>query len=141
MATGVTNVGFQTPSAAAAVPAAVPAGSVSGVPQAPQPVLPPGGNAAPPAGQVLPAARAAEATPQIVQLQAAVDGVNRFLRDNQRQILFQVDTKSGQTIVTIVNPATGELIRQIPSAEVLAAASNLQQAGLPMAGLFIDERA
>jgi flagellar protein FlaG len=104
-------------------------------------VLPPGGNTAPPAGDALPAARAAAALPQMVQLQAAVDGVNRFLRDNQRQILFQVDTKSGQTIVTIVNPATGELIRQIPSAEVLAAASNLQQAGLPMAGLFIDERA
>ena len=142
MATGVTNIGFPTPTAVAAVPAAASAGSVSPLPAgaaAPVPSAPPGGNPAPPAGDALPAAQAA--TPQLVQLQAAVDGVNRFLRDNQRQILFQVDVKSGQTVVTIVNPATGELIRQIPSAEVLAAATNLQQAGLPMAGLFIDERA
>ncbi|HUO95031.1 MAG TPA: flagellar protein FlaG [Steroidobacteraceae bacterium] len=139
MANGVNNVGSPTPNAVAAVHPAAPAGSVAPVPAGP--LLPVGGKPAPQAGDPLPAARAAEAAPQLIQLQAAVDGVNRFLRDTQRQILFQVNMKSGQTVVTIVNPATGEVIRQIPSADVLAAAQNLQQAGMPLAGLFIDQRA
>jgi uncharacterized FlaG/YvyC family protein len=99
-----------------------------------------GGNPSPPGGEPLPAAHAA-AQPQLMQLQAAVDGVNRFLRDSQRAMVFQIDLKSGRETVTIVNPATGEVIRQIPSAQVMAAASTLQQAGLPMAGLLVDERA
>ncbi|HUO81179.1 MAG TPA: flagellar protein FlaG [Steroidobacteraceae bacterium] len=109
-------------------------------PVPPVPAVGQGGNPSPPAGEILPA-HAAAAQGGIIALQAAVDGVNRFLRDSQRQIVFQVDLKSGQEVVTIVNPATGEVIRQIPSAQVLAAASNLQQAGMPMAGLFVDERA
>ena len=146
MANGLSSIGFGTPTAAPAIPAAT-AGSVPSQPVgAVQPVgaasaVVPGGNSGPPAGESLPAARAAAAEPQLVQLQAAVDGVNKFLRDNQRQVLFQVDLKSGQTRVTIVNPATGEVIRQIPSAEILSTAANLQQAGLPLAGLFINERA
>jgi flagellar protein FlaG len=147
MASGVSISGFGTPTAAVPVAAAVPVGSWPGrpvgavQPAAPVPAVAHGGNSNPPSGEPLPAAQAAAAEAQVIQLQAAVDGVNKFLRDNQRQILFQVDTNGGQTRVTIVNPATGEVIRQIPSVEILTAAANLQQAGLPMAGLFIDERA
>jgi uncharacterized FlaG/YvyC family protein len=104
------------------------------------PPLGQGGNGSPPAGQPAPQAAAVPVT-DILHLQAAVDGVNRFLRDSQRQFLFQIDVKSGKQTLTIVNPATGEVIRQIPSADVLAAAANLQQAGMPMTGLFIDEHA
>jgi flagellar protein FlaG len=102
-----------------------------------------GGNSSPAAGDALPAhaSAAQNAQAELIQLQAAVEGINRFLRDSQRQMLFQVDLKSGKETLTIVNPATGEVIRQIPSAQVLAAAANLQQAGMPMTGLFIDERA
>jgi uncharacterized FlaG/YvyC family protein len=147
MANGLSNIGFGTPNAAApAIPVAG-AGSVPGLPvgavrpATPVPLVAHGGNSNPPAGEGLPVGHAANAEPQLVQLQAAVEGVNKFLRDNQRQMLFQVDIKGGQTRVTIVNPATGEVIRQIPSAEVMSTANNLQQAGLPLAGLFIDERA
>jgi uncharacterized FlaG/YvyC family protein len=147
MASGVTSIGFGTPTGAAPViPAAatggVPAQSAAAVqPAAAVAVVGQGGNSGPPRGETLPVAHPAAPEPQLVQLQAAVDGVNRFLRDNQRQILFEVDLKGGNARVTIVNPATGEVIRQIPSADILAAAANLQQAGLPLAGLFIDARA
>ena len=146
MASGVNTVGFGVPVAATPATGSGPSAS-AGAPVHPvQPVQPAaavghGGNPSPPSGEPLPAAHAAAAEPQLMQLQAAVDGVNRFLRDSQRAMVFQIDFKSGRATVTIVNPATGDVIRQIPSAQVLAAASTLQQAGLPMAGLFVDERA
>jgi hypothetical protein len=146
MANGVTNVSSGLPVTVSTVPGTPPSGN--GPAQAVKPVaetapLPPigqGGNASPPAGDGLPGHDAA-APPTLGQLTAAVEGINRFLRDTQRQFVFQVDLKSGKETLTIVNPATGEVIRQIPSAQVLDAAANLQQAGMPMAGMFIDERA
>jgi flagellar protein FlaG len=146
MANGVTTVGFGVPVAVSSATGAPPSGSSTDGPVHPvQPATPAaavgqGGNAAPPAGEPLPA-HAPAVQSQLIQLQAAVEGINRFLRDSQRQLLFQIDLKSGKETLTIVNPATGEVIRQIPSAQVLAAAANLQQAGMPLTGLFIDERA
>ena len=99
-----------------------------------------GGNRQPAGGDSLPA-QAASSQPDVVQLTAAVAGVNRFLRDSQRQMLFQYDPQSGKESVTIVNPATGEVIRQIPSAQVLQTANSMQEAGILLPGLFIDESA
>jgi flagellar protein FlaG len=79
--------------------------------------VPPGGNASPP--------QVAEAA----DLSRAVAALNRFLADSQRSFRFQVDDDSGRTIVRIVNPETGELVRQIPSEDVLAAARALRGAG------------
>jgi flagellar protein FlaG len=147
MASGVSNIGFGVPVAVTTASGLSPSGSVPGAPVHPVAPVPPtaavgdGGNPSPPAGEPVPPQHAAAAQPKLMQLQAAIEGVNRFLRDSQRQMVYQIDLKSGAEIVTIVNPATGEVIRQIPSTEVLSSAANLQQAGLPMAGLFIDERA
>jgi hypothetical protein len=116
---------------------------VAGVtPVTPVPGASPSGNGTPSGGQPLPApAPAPAAQPELIQLQAVVEGVNRFLRDSQRQMVFQYDPQSDKESVTIINPATGEVIRQIPSAQVLATAQNLQQAGILMPGLFIDDSA
>ncbi len=40
---------------------------------------------------------------------------------------FSVDTKTGMTIVKVINKATGELVRQIPSEEIVHIAQLLQQ--------------
>ncbi|GEM_PF-4519190 len=149
MANVVTAIGAAAP--AAPVPVHVPA-ALSGAAAVPvsavQPVLPvpgaaAGGQRAPQGGESLPAPAAIEPAAQgdLIQLQAVVEGVNRFLRDSQRQMVFQYDMKSGKESVTIINPATGEVIRQIPAAQVLSTAQNLQQAGILMPGLFIDESA
>jgi flagellar protein FlaG len=79
-------------------------------------LLPPGGETPPPA---VPAP----------DLSRAIAVLNRFLADSQRSFRFQVDDASGRTIVRIVNPGTGEVVRQIPSEDVLAAARALRDAG------------
>jgi flagellar protein FlaG len=40
---------------------------------------------------------------------------------------FSVDTKTGMTIVKVINRATGELVRQIPTEEIVHIAQLLQQ--------------
>lgn len=129
------------PVAAVGVHPSAPPVAVSAVaPVAPVQTGGSGGKGSPAGGDLLPASTASE-QPDVVQLTAAVAGVNRFLRDSQRQMLFQFDPHSGKESVTIVNPATGEVIRQIPSAQVLATASSLKEAGILLPGLFIDESA
>lgn len=149
MSNVVTSIGVPVPASPAPVTSAANvAGNalplpVAGVkPVTPVPAVLSGGNGAPSGGQPLPApAPQPLAQPELIQLQAVVEGVNRFLRDSQRQMVFQFDPSTDKESVTIINPATGEVIRQIPSAQVLSTAQNLQQAGILMPGLFIDESA
>jgi flagellar protein FlaG len=84
-----------------------------------------GGNALPSGGQSAPPAAALEPA----DLSRAVATLNRFLADSQRSFRFQVDDATGDTIVRIVNPETGEVVRQIPSEDVLAAAHALRNSG------------
>ncbi len=123
-----------------ALPGAPPAAIAAVAPVTPVATAGSGGNRSPAGGESLPVA-AAQPQPDVIQLTAAVAGVNRFLRDSQRQMLFQYDPHSGKESVTIVNPATGEVIRQIPSAQVLSTANNLQEAGILLPGLFINDTA
>jgi FlaG protein len=149
MSNVVTSIGVTVPATPAPVTSAANVQGnglplpVAGVtPVTPVPAVSSSGNGAPSGGQPLPApAPLPISQPELIQLQAVVEGVNRFLRDSQRQMVFQYDPSTDKESVTIINPATGEVIRQIPSAQVLATAQNLQQAGILMPGLFIDDSA
>lgn len=131
--------------AAAASTAHVPSIPVAAVtPPAPVSAAGAGGNPAPSGGQSLPVATADMTPPaqgDLIQLQAVIAGVNQFLRNSARQMVFEYDPHSGKESVTIVNPATGEVIRQIPATQVLSTAESLQQAGILMPGLLFDETA
>ena len=85
------------------------------------------GKALPASGQKLPPAPAAE--PTKAQVEQAVQQLQSYLNDSQRQLQFQVDSASGRTIVRVVNPDTGELIRQIPSEEMLTLARAIGTSG------------
>jgi flagellar protein FlaG len=85
----------------------------------------PAGNSLPHGGQASPPAPAL----QVADLSRAVAALNQFLSDSQRSFRFQVDDSTGETIVRIVNPETGDLVRQIPSEDVLAAAHALRVSG------------
>ncbi|MBN8280969.1 MAG: flagellar protein FlaG [Gammaproteobacteria bacterium] len=68
-------------------------------------------------GEKLPPAEREAPTPERVA--QAVQQIQSYLSDSQRQLQFQVDADSGRTIVRVVNPETKEVIRQIPGDEVL----------------------
>ena len=85
------------------------------------------GKALPESGQKLPPEPAKEPTP--AQVEQAVQQLESYLNDSQRQLQFKVDSGSGRTIVRVVNPDTGELIRQIPSEEMLTLARAIGTSG------------
>jgi len=71
------------------------------------------------------------------RLDHAVEQLNNFVQQIQRDLNFQVDELSGKTIVTVLNKETKEVIRQIPSEEVLSRIHNLED----VQGLLFKDRA
>jgi flagellar protein FlaG len=89
------------------------------------------GNALPVSGGSVPAAAAQpRPAPEPIDLSRVIEQMNRFLRMNERDLNFRVDESSGRTIITVVNPSTGEIVRQIPPEELLQLARNLRAAGV-----------
>jgi flagellar protein FlaG len=70
-------------------------------------------------------------------VQRAVDTVSRMLSPLARGLEFSTDGATGETVVRVVDTATREVVRQIPSPEILAIARALDR----MQGLFISEQA
>lgn len=85
------------------------------------------GKALPESGGKLPEQAAPAPTPERVE--QAVQQIQSYLNDSQRQLQFQVDADSGRTIVRVVNPETKELIRQIPGEEMLKLARAMGASG------------
>ena len=84
------------------------------------------GNRVSASGEWLPAARAAPAAQDLAHL---VNKLNRSLVAVQRNLSFRVDEESGRTVITVVDAATKEVVRQIPSEEVLALSRFLDATG------------
>jgi flagellar protein FlaG len=74
----------------------------------------------------LPAARAAAAAQD---LERTLRKLNESMAAAHRNLSFRVDKDSGRTVITVVDSATHEVIRQIPSEEVLAVSRALEAAG------------
>lgn len=65
-------------------------------------------------------------TRTVEQTTAAVaQQLETYLRSVGRSVQFSIDEQSGETVVSIRDAATGEMIRQIPSAEALRLAQSL----------------
>jgi len=66
--------------------------------------------------------------PQSVDgLQKAVSDISHYVQNLQRDIQFQIDTELDRTIITVVDSRTHEVVRQIPSEEVLEQARRLKE--------------
>jgi flagellar protein FlaG len=89
------------------------------------------GKPAPTGGKELPPA------PDLQSVQRAVKQINTYLADSQRALNFQIHEASGRTIVRVINPETNEVIRQIPSEEVLNLAAAIQSQGLQLARFLL----
>ena len=60
-----------------------------------------------------------------VDVSRAVEQLNRLARSTARDLHFRVDQTSGRTIITVINAATHEIVRQIPPDEILSLARKL----------------
>lgn len=76
-----------------------------------------------------------ESTPS--QLQQALEEVQAVIQPVARDLLFSVDTDTGKTVVKIVDSATDEVIRQMPSEELIAIAKALDK----LQGLLVKQQA
>jgi flagellar protein FlaG len=90
---------------------------------------------------VLPVTQEAQAAiaEQDAALPQAAEMINRALAQAQRELRFSVDEDSGRTLVYVLQPETGEVVRQIPSEVVLAMAEMLER-GEPLRSLGIEYR-
>jgi flagellar protein FlaG len=56
---------------------------------------------------------------------AVAQQLESYLRSVGRSVQFSIDSASGETVVSVRDAATGEVIRQIPSEEALRLARTL----------------
>jgi flagellar protein FlaG len=90
-----------------------------------------GGETPPPNGTLLPNGSASGV--EKPQLERATQELAEFAKQSNRDLMFSVDETSGKTVVTVMDGETSEVIRQIPSEEVLRIAQALEDG---MAQLF-----
>jgi len=62
---------------------------------------------------------------QAENLQGAVSQINDYVQNLQRNLQFRVDEETGKDVVTVIDTASEEVIRQIPSEEALELARRL----------------
>jgi flagellar protein FlaG len=63
------------------------------------------------------------------KLKAAVQDIEKFVQSIKRNLEFSIDKTSGRVVVKVIATATGEVVRQIPTEEVLKLADSLSTAG------------
>jgi flagellar protein FlaG len=68
---------------------------------------------------------ASQPTREVVA-KAAAD-IQQFVQSMGRNLSFSVDEVSGYHVVRVVNPNTGELVRQLPSEELLKIARDFER--------------
>jgi flagellar protein FlaG len=111
-------------------------------PQVQSQVASPAPQPAAPAAPAQPSTAAAQgpsaaATPSSEELKKAIDAINRRLDESSRNLQFSLDHDSGKMIVRVVDTATNEVIRQIPSEVALAISQSLEK----LQGLLLKQRA
>jgi flagellar protein FlaG len=62
---------------------------------------------------------------QAENLHVAVSQINDYVQNLQRNLQFSVDEVTGKDVVTIIDSETEQVIRQIPSEEILEVARHL----------------
>jgi flagellar protein FlaG len=106
-----------------------------------------------PSGSILPAAPSGNVTasaaappkaasapakpPSQEQVQAAIREIQASIKNTASDLRFSVDKETGKTVVSIIDQASGETIRQVPNEEMLDIAKAVGR----MQGLFINSKA
>lgn len=71
------------------------------------------------------------------QVQAAIENLKRASQSADQNLQFSVDGETGQTVIKVVDGGTKEVIRQIPSEEVLQLAKSLDK----ISGMLFSQKA
>lgn len=77
-----------------------------------------------------------QAKPDAKQVQDAAGKVNDFVSKVASELKFSVDDDTGTTVVRIIDTSTQEVIRQIPSQELLEIAKSLDK----LQGLLVKQK-
>ncbi|EXI77638.1 MAG: flagellar protein FlaG [Candidatus Accumulibacter appositus] len=78
-----------------------------------------------------------QAPPDSEKLQTAIQSVREFVKPINSNLEFSVDDDTGQLVVKIIDRTTKEVIRQMPSEEMMAIAKTLDS----IKGLFVTQTA
>ena len=138
------NLNLQTASSVAQAAART---ASSDSPKQPVVVLPSEGSQhAEPVRQILPIGKADTAEPTNEEVRVVVEKLNRQIQSLQRELSFSVDEDSGRTVVRVLDSQTNEVVRQIPSEEVLKLARQLdiilaEAGGSQVSGILVEEQA
>lgn len=79
--------------------------------------------------------------PSHQQLSVAVDSINQAIQMSHQSMEISVDFNTKIPVIKLLDTTTGELIRQIPSKEVLAIASSIDQFLKFQRGLLLNQKA
>jgi len=90
-----------------------------------------------PASQIQGTPATGGAQPSRNEVEESVDTLNQFIKSLNNPMLFSIDDDTGKTVVKIVDSTTQEVIKQIPSEEILSIAKALDK----LKGLFIEQKA
>lgn len=93
------------------------------------------GNAA--ATESLRQAAAPVAQPSLKEVQEAVERIRQAVAPAAQSLQFSVDEELGRTIIRVLDSTTKEVIRQIPSEEVVAVSKALDR----LQGLLLKQQA
>lgn len=85
--------------------------------------------------EVTPEVQSGKGAQSVEGLRGAVDQLNKHLEDAQRSLRFSIDDNSGRTIIRVIDMETDEVIRQIPSEEMLVMIRNFSE----LTGKIYDE--
>ena len=73
-------------------------------------------------------------------ISTAVKAINDYVQSIQRELHFNIDDESGETVVTVVGKATQQVVRQIPAADLMESLKNMSSPDAYSSGLIIDNK-
>jgi flagellar protein FlaG len=79
--------------------------------------------------------------PSVDLVKKAADNGNKFLQATNLSLQFKVDDSTKEVVVKIVDNETGELVRQIPSEEMLSFIKRMHELDSKHKGAVIQDRA
>ena len=75
---------------------------------------------------------------------SAISEVNEFVQTRNKQLNFSVDDDSGKQVVKVTDSDSGDIIRQIPTEEVLSLSRRIKELQMDVGsavGMFFDKQA